>query len=664
MGTQRLFDFDGTFFKGANSSMEPSVIPMGSYWMATNAMNLGGVLSCRPGNRCVAKLPEGRLQGATLFRPKEGVEQIVVCVDGVLYASDWPFIDYKQIPNIRLSPDAAQVYWELTEQTARRISDDLTSAIELIDPRTVLFINDGSLSACAWYDGSNSGQIRNQPFGTPSGGAMKWIGDRLWVAKGRFLFASDIGNPFSFRELIYLGGVGAFVFNEVLTALTTTPGLEAPQLLAFTTKACSLIQANIRNRDLWASTPDFIREIFDVGATGQRGIVNHFGNLFWFSQSGFCKFDTAVQTRVKAHLPIRDNELYVSKSELHEDLSLVAGGAFSQFVVMSVPANSLYNSHTWVMNDAAMETLNEDSGSSWCGYWTGTRPVEWVYGNIAGTERAFHVSVDEDGVNRLWESFRPERLDNGCPITWTIETRGYFGPTSPVQKLPGADVRFAYADLRLTGIEEDVDVGVFYAGASRGAFKQIMAKRVSVMRGSLTGEEIDMSTELFNLKPQSRKLRTEDARGQNVSVESGSCPVELDKLEDQDESFQLLIVLQGPATLTSIRVSGTPEQEDLSGDPEAFTDETGANAVRMDGSGAASSSEVESLAEVAGRPLQHFTATEVVSLQFGTYSATATATASSVISQRSASRVARQVALRYAEAELTAQVPKVLSVGE
>ena len=653
-----------TFFRGAKSDSDPGALPLGYYWSAFNAVNVGGHLSCRPGYKCIAQLPAGRLQGASIFRPLQGLEQLMFCVDGVLYASPYPFTSFSMIPNVRLSPDAEQVFWCLATQSARRISSDLTSAVELISPRAVLFIQDGGLSAPAWFDGSQSGQLRDDPFALPSGGPMAWVGDRLWQARGRYVYASDIANPFSFREQIYLGGAGAFVYERDVTALTATPGLPAPQLLVFTDENCSLVKANIRDRDSWATTDDFSAEILRIGATGQRGVVSHFGQLAWFSQAGVHFLDSAVQKQLKARVALRDNEMMVSKSVLGESLRLVAGGAWGQFMLFSVPAEDTFNRHTWVLNDASIETLNDESGPSWCGYWIGTRPVEWVYGQIAGSERCYHVSTDEDGVNRLWETFRPERLDNGCPITWGVESRGYFGAATQAQKLPGSDCKFAYADLALTAIEEELDIGVFYAGGMRGAYKQIMARQVRAMRGNVvTGQEITATSDLFALKPQARKVRTEDARGQTPETDTGSCPAESDKLEDQDDSFQLLVVMHGPATIRWIRAFGTHEQEDLSGDSEACQNETGSAAIRFDGSGAKEDTDSEALASVASRPLQFFESNQTTTLTAGEFSAVGVGYATSVVSQEAADRVAMRIAVQQAEATLAGQLPPVLSAG-
>jgi len=661
----RILDFDGTFFRGCKSDSDPGQVPLGYYWSAVNMINVGGVLSCRPGYRCVVTLPEGKLQGAALFRPKIGLEQIVVCVDGIIYVADWPFSNFRMLDNVRMSPDAKQIYWALCEQSATRVSVDLESEITLIDPRSILIIQDGGRTAPAWYDGSQSGHVRDNYFETPAGGAMAWVGDRLWVAVGNYVLASDIANPFSFREQIYLGGVGAFVFKEEVTAMATTPGLDSPQLLVYTPTTTSLVRANIRERDKWPETEDMQREIFKVGCVSQRSVVNHFGQLAWMSSSGVVFFDSAYLSQTAARIPTRDAEMHVSKTTLHSDLSLTAAGAFGSYICISVPAEDLYNKHTWVLNAASFQTLQDDSGPSWAGYWLGTRPVEWVSGVIAGEERLFHVSYDEDGQNRLWETFRPERLDNGCPITWAIMSRGYFGQTSEANKIKGSDSQFCYADVALCAIEEDLDVAVFYAGGMRGAFKKVLSKKVKVERGCIRpGMKININTRLFAYKPQSRLLRTEDARGQTVSTETGSCPVESDKLEDIDESFQLLITGQGPATIRWVRAWATPEREDHSGDSGACSDETKSNAVRFDGAGVAADSAAEAYAEIAAKDIDLFHATKTAQLTADGFTATGVGEAYSIISQDAADRVATIIATKAAEHGLAQLRPPIYSAGE
>lgn len=664
MPADRIDDFDGMWIRGVKSDSDPGQLPLGYSWMNINMVNIGGLWSCRPGYRCVVELPTGNLQGAHIFRPRLGLEQLVVVIDGIVYVADWPFKTFRRLENVLFSSFAKQIFWSDTQQSARRLTTDFDSAIEVIEPRNVLFMQDGGATAPAWYDGSQSGHIRDNQFETPVGGPMRWIGDRLWVASGPFVYASDIANPFSFREQLYLGGVTAFVFSGDVTAMGVTPSLEFPQLLVFTESNTTLLQANIRERSLWSQTTDFQREIFSVGSSSQRSVVNHFGQLTWFSNSGIVFFDAAALSKHAARLPIRDNEMVYSKKLLHEDLSLVAGAAFGQFTLMSVPAEDLYNKHTWVLNNASYETLQDDTGPSWCGYWLGTRPVEWVYGTIAGSERIFHVSTDEDGMNRLWESFLPERLDNGCPITWAMATRGYFG-LSAQKKAPGLDATICYADIALVCIDEDLDISASYAGGLRGAFKPVMTKQLNVSRGSLRyDQEITSESILFGYKPQSRVIRTEDVRRQNHTDETGSCPVERDVLEDADESFQLWLVGHGPATVRWIRAFAQPEKEDDSGSGEACQDEVGTNAVRFDGNGAHGDDEADVQLSLAERPIIKYESFQTATASQSGQTAVGVGHADSTISQKAADRVASIVALKSAESELMRTLPPILSVGE
>lgn len=665
MSDQRLLDYDGNWLMGCKSDCDPSEVPLGYTWMTVNMLNPGGKLSCRPGYRCKVTLPQGKLQGAALFRPRLGLEQIVVCIDGVVYVSEFPFLNFRMLTNVLMSPTAKQVYWTQAVQSARRVTTDFSSRIEVIEPRNVLFIQDGAKTAPAWYDGSDSGHIRDTAFETPAGGPMAWIGDRLWVANGNSVFASDISNPFSFREQIYLGGVTSFEFPREVTALATTPSLQFPQLIVFTQSNASIIQANIRDRSSWPTTDGMQVEVFQVGCSSQRSVVSHFGRLHWFAESGFVYFDAATVSQLTAQVPTRDNEMLVSKSRLNGDLSLVASAAFGQYVLMSVPHEDLFNKHTWVLNNGSMETINERSSLCWSGYWLGTRPVEWVYGVIAGQERIFHVSTDEDGENRLWEAFTPDRLDNGCPITWAMYTRGYFGNTAQQKKLPGSNVKFQWADIGLCGIAEDLDLGVFYAGGTRGAFKPIMSKKISVDRGSLRADDIiTATTKLFAYKPETRVVRTEDASQQSTTADSGTCAVESELIENLDTNFQLLVVGHGPATVTWVRATALDHPEDLDGNDKACEDEEGFNAVRFDGAGVHSEDREDMDEELSAKTVSLFTSSKTVALTYRNVSEVGIGYAESIISQRAADRVATIIAEKMADNAITQTLPATLSIGE
>lgn len=661
----RLLDYDGSFFRGMKSDSDPGQTPLGYYWSGLNVINQGGVISCRPGYRCIITFPDGNLQGAEIFRPKIGLEQLLAVIDGRVFVAPWPFTEFTQLINIQFSSAAKQIYFCLTEQSAQRLTDDIGSAIELIAPKAVMIMQDGGETAPAFYDGTIGDHIRNRPYETPVGGPMAWIGDRLWIADGSFVKAGDIANPFSFREQLYLGGTAAFSFTSEVTAMAVTPSLEFPQLLVFTQENCSILQANVRNRNDWLNTPNFQREVFRVGCTSQRSVVSHFGELAWFSQGGITFFDAAALSKQTGRLPLRDSEMSVSKSSLFEDLSMVAGAAFGPYVLMSVPAHDIFNHSTWVLNNASIQTLTDSTGPSWCGVWTGTRPVQWIYGNIAGAERIFYVSKDHDGSNRLWEAFLPDRLDNGCDIMWAVEMRGYFGQTSQAQKAVGSDCFFRYAELALTAIEEGLDLGVYFAGSMRGAYKEIVNRFISAARGNLRFDsQISMTDEIFAFKAQSRKIKTVDVNAMPLPEDTGSCPAEQKDNENVDESFQLMIVGHGPATLRWIRAFADPKPDTDTGDPAtACGREPEVNAIRFDGYGVRADSLVKAITSLNAGSLP-YTSNKSRAMTVDGLSAVGIGFSESFISQAAADRVANRIAERMAENELMGRLPKILSAGE
>lgn len=661
--TDRMMDFDGTFLKGMVSSTDVSTIPVGAYEWSMNMVHRGGVLMVRPGYHCVVTLPSGRLQGAALYRPKFGIEQIVIVIDGRVWVCDWPFEDgYRELTTIRFSADAPQIYFCLTEQSVRRLDDSLfESEIAFLDtPKNVLIMQDGGITAPAWYDGSSAEHSRDTEWGIPIGGPMAWVGDRLWVANKSYVYASDIANPLSFREQIYLGGIAAFVMPGNVTGMAVTPSLDLQQLLVFTEQTATLMQANIRSRDLWLQTEGFQTEVYKIGCVSHRSIVSHYGQLWWFSPQGVVNLDMATQSKLTSRVAVKDIEMTLSGIGLGSDLSGVAGSAYGNYLLMSVPFEDLYNTHTWVLDNSAAESLQADVGATWSGFWTGTRPVEWVYGVIAGQERSYYISKDHDGANRLWEAFTPDREDNKCPITWAFGTRGHFGMTAPITTPPGQDKKFCYADLAVCEVWGNLDVGVFFAGGTRGPWKKCLTKRIMSDRGNLSASEmINADTILYAFKPQSRLIRTEDIR-QLVESTRTSCPVERDILESCDECFQLLVVGQGHGGVRWIRSFAQTERDNLSGKCEE--DENSVNAVRFDGS-SLKGDDYSDVSVLLSEDAQEFASVQIVALSKDGYVGNGTGSSTSVISQAAADRAATKIATEFAEKELREAQPPFLSDG-
>lgn len=661
MATPRIEDFDVRFLSGMDSLSEPGSLGPDYFSRSMNTVNRGGVVQCRPGYRCRFTAASGNFQGAAVFRPKQGNVVLLYVVAGVLYVSQYPFREVSVESGASFSEQARQLFFQQAEQSLQ-YNDD--GSLTLITPRNVMVIQDGALSAPAVYDGT-SAQTYRGAGSIPLGGVMAWSGDRLWVARGANLFASDIANPFSFREPDYFATVSAFTLPGEITALAEVPNSNIAQLLVFTSSTTSLIQSGVRNRETWNSTPNFQRVLFPaVGCLSDRSITSHLGLLWWYSNFGLTSLDSAGVTQVSSVLPYRDNEMADSKSRLSPDLTGVAMAFFENYLLVSVPYCDKYNRHTWVLDNAPIQLAEKKSGAAWNSFWTGTRPLQWVYGNFAGSEEIFHFSKDYDGETRLWESFTPDRLDDGCEITWYLESRGVDAG------LPLQLKTFRYADVFLQELEGDVDIAVFWAGASRGRYKRILTKRIKASRGSIrTGSALRYDSTLFAMKKQTRTIRTQDARDLAGAETLTSTDVESALAEFIDESFQILIVGSGPGAVQGLRYFFEPPQgqrgsvspnKEVSGAVEE--DETDENFVRFDGAAADSHDFEEAITRLSA-DIPVYVSNRTATVTQDGMTSVQTGYATSVISQADADKVANHAASKKAVRELQLNLPQIVSIG-
>lgn len=532
---------------GMDSSLDPAFLEDTVYRSAMNVTNRGGVLKTRPGYNCVFELPPGRLQGYTLFRPTGGAWHHVVAVAGKVYASAYPFTTYTQLPNVQFFSGSDVVVFEKATKSVRQNVD---GTLSIVDPYDVLIMQDGR-TAAAYWDGSISRHLDPLSGETPLGTWMKWSGDRLWVGRDNELFASDIADPLRFTETEYLSEGGSFRLPDIITGLAEITSTDVPQLLVFTQNTTSIFQSNIRDRETWKTTNNFQRVLFpQVGCVSGRAITTQYGQLWWMTMTGVTSLNAAAQSRVSSELLYRDTEMAVSKGNLSPNIERVAAISFENYVLFSVPSGDLFNRHTWVMDQSPAEKLNTGSPAAWNGVWTGTRPVQWSVGAVNGVQRVFHVSVDYDGVNRLWEAFIPTRQDNGQPITCYVETKSHanFG-----EMAQGLDIKtFRFAELEFTEIQGTLDVKVYWAGM-RGNYKELTVYRFVAPEGNITyDKQITLDTQLFAYRPQARLVRTTEIL--NDRQEGSICGIESPFPDRHDRAFSLLIVWSGKAALRSYRI--------------------------------------------------------------------------------------------------------------
>jgi hypothetical protein len=313
------------------------------------------------------------------------------------------------------------------------------------------------------------------------------------------------------------------------------------------------------------------------------------------------------------------------------------------------------------MDASVSQNLLQDSPPVWSSFWTGTRPTQWVSVEQNGKTRLFYISPDFDGTNRFWEAFTPNREDENCPISWYVETRAYPGD----DRLALRDKTFRFADIFLTEIHGDFDLGVFWAGSHRGRYKQIYDKRFKAARGCFTPTfQISMDTEIFAYKKQSRVARTEDVMTKVAEDEFSSCDVERPWAEQYDEAFQLLICGSGQGAIRAIKLyNEPPSPRDDRLKVDSCEDETEENVARFDGGASEEDTIAEAHAQLSSGPME-FTSVQSASVTSGGFTEVGVGSGRSIISQRDADKIALAVATRKASHELEDILPRIVSIGE
>lgn len=419
---------------------------------AINTVNKGGIINTRPGYETKVRLPDGKAQGMTSFTPTEGELSLIAAVSGRIYVSQFPFTTYTMLSGISFDPFVDHVVFQ--EATQAKIG------ATIIDPRAILIMQDG-VSRAAYYDGAIARHL--DPGGTTnetiSGLWMAWIGNRLWVSRGRQLFASDIFDPLHFNETTYIGGGGSFqaMDGDIITGLARTA--DSRSLLVFTIHNTTVIQAGITDRASWPTVQNFISLLFPgVGCAAGKSIFYNDGELWWWSVEGVRRFTAVGAAIANSSNSVSSIEMKRSFDNLsHRVQNRVCGFAFSTFLGFSVPSGDVFNRHTWVIDTSTNSQLTSNSPIAWLGIWMGTRPVEWVTANVQGKDRAFYISQDYCGV-RIWEAFMPDRTDNGGRIYCSVEFPGL------AFNEPTAYKKFLFTAYFLSFVSGNVSLTADYRG--------------------------------------------------------------------------------------------------------------------------------------------------------------------------------------------------------
>ncbi len=591
------------WIRGVNSYGDPQLIRDDQVRWAVNAVNRGGLFQTRPGYKTrVTCAPELGVhpQFFKLFTPTNGATYAVFGISGRVYncqaLPNGGFGPVSQIPGLLFDANAPQIVAQATVKSA----DIVNGRRVVIAPRNVLMMQDGSSRAGFW-DGMSAGHLNPQKLWTTdadgntlfAGGYnqtriglwMAWSGNRLWVFLGGQGWASDLNDPLNFTEETVLTQVPVFNFPFPVTGAIDrgTSGNQQSLVFVMLGNSVESLRSGIQDRTLWIKTDDFQRPIFKgVGCVAGKSIINHRGLLHWYSSDGVVTFDSLGTVNSSQSLPAIDQEMWYSKRRIGADRTMICAGYMEAYVFWSVPVGPttrgrIYNGHTQVLDKAVLPAPPDTQGvtfglvEAWQGVWTGIRPVEWDTGVLFGQSRAFALSMDADGVIRIWEGFQGNRADNGQQIPWTVETK-----THSVTANPFDTAILRYFKLLLQQVRGNLEVVGSYKGL-RGQYHELLDTVITATPGSVL-----LNTPAFfpfknntlteNFAKQFRELVSPNTSkpGPGVCQSTG---VESPKGDAIDRAFSLLFEFRGVGALLAYRLATDIDVQSTEG--SVSEDETG-----------------------------------------------------------------------------------------
>ena len=585
---------------GVNSVRNPWTLPPDQFKWGVNLNCRGGIAQTRNGFGMRLSLPNGNFQGGIIFKANKqftarssvtnlsGVvintpNQIytpegkgitaseqhyaIFCVDGKVYWSPFPLVQPKswtdyQLTGITLDPNVPEVNFCIATQSAQL--NNTTSSVAVTPSHKILIIQDG-ISQPAYWDGSDKtgGQSTDMPIGY----WMAYSGNRLWVANGNIVAASDLANPLGWRERTEGAGRGDFNIEGVVTGLCDYIGQNTQtNLFVFTNKSTYTLESGVLDRAMWATTANFQSTLFPtVGCIAGKSIAFQAGMMWWYSQGGLVSVDVATSNYLSSQVLFKDIEMAKAKRLMASDYTGICAASFENYLMVSIPYLEPLNSATMVLDYAAASEWRDGKIPSWAGVWNGIRPINWSGDVINSQPRIFAFSVDyaptNDGsFNHLWEAFIPERYDTYLHINQDGTTQDYINRIYCQMEtaLLGDEMdlkQIVYGDLDCSQIAGTVDVKVSYRG-TKGNYQPILNTRILAVNDSFQYDTSTSDAEISSLgilQTQQRRLTTE-----NVQRNSTDTSCESPNTLDVDKCFSFLVEWCGQFGLDSIRMYMDP----------------------------------------------------------------------------------------------------------
>ena len=390
-----------TFPGGASSAVAPDLLPDNQTAWGQNVAFRGAKVQTRPPIACRLVLPPGLIQGASYFGVQGGM--IVVMIAGKPY-------------RLRIGGTDPAAY-SSEEISLASPNSGVIKQVWMAQTVETLVIQDGQSDAIL-YNGSVATRAGYQQV--PRGRMMAYGNGRLWVAiNANELVAGDIrtrdpGSELNFTETTYLSGGGSLWFSRPMTGLTFIPvtgTTDYGTLLVLGVDFADSVRADITDRDSWGTYPGFVTTVLrSIGCAGAWSLAQVNQDVYW--RDGLAQIRSlraSLQDESGAgSSPLSREVSRIVDFDSQQLLPWVSSIYFNNRLLMTAspflnPQGGVSFRDLVSLDFAPISTMQGKTSPAYDGNWQGVDWTQLVAGQFGGRQRAFGLSSDNDGFNRLWE---------------------------------------------------------------------------------------------------------------------------------------------------------------------------------------------------------------------------------------------------------------------
>ncbi len=442
-----LSDTQATVLDGMNRGREPELISEQQAALLRNVSIRGGRVRSRPRIVKRMSLPNGLMQGASIFNASS---QIVASIGGKFYVID---------------PKA----WTAEQKNATDLNSSKQPRVWFAETVGSIVMQDGQ-SKPYIYDGADFRRADSNEV--PVGKAMAFGNGRLAVVvnSGYDVRIGDIRQPdhqseLKFTETYNLLGGGDFAFESQVKALAILPVIDTGSgqgaLVVGTDSAVYTMKTQISQRDLWGEVGFQTILLPTRGISGANAVVAVNQDLYFRSSDGLRSVRSSTADYDAPGLAPLSVELRhrfdYDTPFLLEDASVVC---FDNRLLCT-HSPFIYGPRSMAQglvafNFDSLSGRGQKSPPAYDGEWDGILIAELFTGRISGTERCFILGRDLDGTNGLWEILRENAVQVGDEPTQAFESRVLFGDA------PGTLKHLRRCDLMFSDIRGGLNVRAYF----------------------------------------------------------------------------------------------------------------------------------------------------------------------------------------------------------